>query len=174
MGAEVWGVVAAWFAAVVAAASAVFTWWTFWRNRPQAEWAYSIDMLATSPIDKAVLRKYLDFDRNVDWLARLTNVGDGAAYNLAVTVEGCEGQMIELNRKDLRGFVVLRHVGVVMPGSAIHVAVAVAPGANDGRAKLNVEWTQPPTRLRRRWGQAVCLAVETPGPDGPPARVRGS
>lgn len=170
-----WGAVSSWVAAVVSATSAGVALWSRWHDRPEADWAPSRDGLSLSGRQAIDFTKALHLDGPPNFVVRLTNVGDGPAYDIQVVPVGCSAAMFEISADDTRGFSGLEHVGVIRPGEFVLVAAHV-PTTVDGEAGLRVEWTQPPTRFRRRLAQAVVLVGKQPGPRRqalPPARWAG-
>jgi len=154
---EEWAAVAAWIAAGVAVASTAVTLWLQWWQRAQPEWG-----AMTTGVGRSVQVKMEALGRSPAAVgAELTNVGDGAAFDVRVTVDGMPCEVIELDTSTSS----IR----LMPGARFGV---VLPKTRlDEEHQVVIAWTASPTRWGRRWEQSLPLSHEGFGVRLPAARA---
>lgn len=168
MDAAGWEAIAAWIAAVIAMISTGFTLWLQWRRRAEPEWA-AVPVGVTQSVQNQMLlmrRKPTSFG------AELTNVGDGAAFDVQARLDGnlCEVLEIGSTGSAIR---LTPLVGAVMPGVRFGI-VLPHDLRTDEDHELVVTWTASPTRLGRRWEQRLPLTKQGFGPRRPAARTARS
>lgn len=143
---------AAWAAAVVAIASTAITLWLQWWSRTQAEWS-----VIHTGIGKSVQDLLKDLRRTPRVIgAELTNVGDGTAFDVQVTLSGDPCEVIELDPAT-RSARLTPVAGAVMPGTRFAVVLPVDAPLDDAEQVLAVVWTSAPTRWGRRLVQTIPL-----------------
>ncbi len=169
MDVETWWAANAAIAAVASAAIALVamavSWWLLWWNRPQVEWGASKDSIAMTEFQEIDLANVIGLPGPTRLYLRLTNVGDGSAFDVKVTGYGCFTALFELNEADTRGFSAAPVVASVTTGSYLHVAVWTPPEGMpaEDREGVCIEWTQAPTRWKRRLHQDLVLRSDQYG-----------
>ena len=162
---ESWAALAAWVGAAVAIASTVVTLWLQWWRRTRPEWSPTL-----TGMDASVQRKMALMHRSpVHFGADLTNVGDGAAFDVQVRLDQtpCEVIELEVTTSSIR---LMPVVGAVTPGVRFSVVLPTKELQPGEERLLIVAWTAPPTRWGRRWEQALPLTAEGFGVRRPPVR----
>lgn len=151
------GDVATWFAAFVAVISAAITVWWPWINRPQASW-FVIDY---NDVTSALLTNNL-----IQWnphngrglpdkVFEILNDGDGAAFNVSITMEGGEAAIVTGRDDGVNNVVIeIPNVHVVQAGGSFIVGVWL----DSDTASILIHWTLQPTRKDRRVYHRVGIA----------------
>lgn len=163
---------AAWAGALVSSIGAGIVLWVRWRDRPQVTWHFGLDAFVSSPSSSVSLTRN---GHDPFRVVRLTNVGDGAAYAVAVAGVGgeVEAQLIEIDSSDVRGFTTPPIAGRVAPNDFVLSLVWVIPDSPSAPGEpqrladdvaIRVSWTEGPVRHRRYRQQDLVLAGDTPGP----------
>lgn len=163
---------AAWVGALVSSVAAGIVLWVRWRDRPQVTWYFGLDAFVGSPMSSLRLQRNGHDPYRV---VRVTNVGDGAAYAVAVAGVGpeVEAQFIEIDSEDVRGFTTPPITGRVAPNDFVLSLVWVIPTKPSASGKpqtltddfaIRVSWTEGPVRHRRHRQQDLVLAGALPGP----------
>lgn len=151
------GDTATWFAALVAVVSAAITVWWPWINRPQANW-FIIDYAdATAALTANNISSWKPHNGRgmPDRVFEILNNGDGAAFNVSVTVEGGEAAIVT-GKNDEVGTVVIElpNVHVVQAGGSFIVGAWL----DSDTASVLIHWTLQPTRMNHRVYCRVCIA----------------
>lgn len=96
----------------------------------------------------------------------LDNAGDGTAFR--VTAAGLQCEVRPTGPRSAHGSVQFTHVAAMAPGGSIDLW-AQCPFENWNSAAIIVEWTRPPTRLRKRLSQTLPLREIADCPQPPDA-----
>lgn len=154
-----WG--AFWGASTAAAtvATAISTGAVLWlqrRNRPEPEWVW---IASARRLDGE--EEYSADEERVHITCELLNAGDGKAFNVRLSGSGCS---VGWGRRSVTV------APLVSPGDQPQLWASLKDPAWT-TAVITLEWTRPPTRLRRR--QRVAMAVADLGVEYPAGTVRG-
>jgi len=148
-----WATIAAWVAAMVAVASTLITLWLQWWRRSQPEWSFVL-----AGVSDFVQAELLEMERSPSIAGvELTNVGDGAAYDVRVTLDRVPCEVMELGSgpSPIR---LAPTEGAVLPGGRFGVLLPNSELRSSTDHTLVVAWTAPPTRWGRRWEQTIPLS----------------
>lgn len=147
-----WGDVATWFAAVVAVVAAVISVWWPWHNRPHASWffvCHSGNQLGSLIRTEGLAGWVTKNPRGMpDFLIEAFNDGDGSAFNVKVSGEGCDVAIVVPLMIDgcVQAYNEPPMVPVLNPGDRMLVGI----WSHDGSVALLTHWLLQPTRLDKR------------------------
>ena len=150
-------VVASWAGAFVSLLGVVVSVWWPWRNRPQADWFFSDYGGGDDVLLVHGLADWSAHDRpgRPDRVVALLNDGDGAAFNVRVTVEGGGAYLLDADDDGVARVVrELPTVHVVEAGRTVVMAVYED---DPDLVVLTVHWTLQPTRLRQAVYRRIAL-----------------
>lgn len=124
--------------------------WTKHRERPEADWA--VDMNVYANLDDPY-----GGEAGIQVYAKISNVGDGGAFRVSLDAENCTARFASQETQGMSAH------AYMPPGSVIPVAASMGLDAWDS-AKLELVWTEPPTRLgkKRRYDITPRVFVEEP------------
>lgn len=149
--------------AVATAIAAVFAIWMRWHDRPQPDWAITGRW------------EYPDRygDDNAEGpgnvVGNFVNAGDGRAFRVTVRGEGCAPSLHKrLTNVGASGLssVPEHFTAVLEPGESRMFFISKVPPEAYAAAALVLEWTETPTRKRKRRTQVVPLTdfLDAPRP----------
>lgn len=143
-----WALLLAVVATAAGVSTAVATGVTFWlrsHERPEAEWVITGD--ARWPERSYAGEKYAE---QPELSVTMVNAGDGTAYRVTVTALSCEAGMFRRTSKNPAAPPSqLAFVPIMTAGDAVSAWVHCSI-EDWSTAELVLEWTPPPTRLRKR------------------------
>lgn len=140
--AQVWGTIAAWFAAAISISGAAVSLW----NKPRADWAvFDVDDQAGfDPNERGLPNKIV-----TTRFAKLTQCGDGTAFAVKASGRNCRANILDKPFE-----------AVCKPGDFITVAIDATGGLPENAA-IVITWTHPPTWRRRwRWYRPPRMVIE--------------
>lgn len=153
---DFWGIVgiATGIASVLAGlfATAV-TLWLRRADRPEPDWAFFNAQGAIAGVNEGL---------HATFAAVVGNAGDGSAFRLVASAQGCEATLQESANGSR-----FTEVPLMLPGARLLLRAKLAPGARWEDASFTLTWTASPTRQKKRESQRFALSELAPAPDTP-------
>lgn len=163
------GSLSSWFAALVSAGLLGVNLFIRARDRPEPDWFLLPSRLQANPMLDAHLQS-LDPNRGKPHLvATLTNVGDGSAYRVGATGDGCEVLILDPTARDVRGFSTPEYVPRMESGDEVLLLIWLQTDDPES-AEVAVNWRFSPTRHQRHG--SVTIRLHDQLPVEPPSRWR--